>query len=684
MSPTPFVPNSLPIFQAAFSGALAGMGASNRQPNDTDRTDPVNVGVALCAGAFAQAFDEQWGTSPTSQLDVESTQEVCAAAWWGRAPQASVPTNVDPDSYLSLADALVALVDAGDDYFASIGVVPSPVPVPPPPPPPVLVSNGIIWRPGVPSAGNVVATWPEVQAAVDAANGAIVVYVDSSIANAFIPAGTWKGYGAVRLATLGKEGFHVTIQNGATLVDYAAIDGVVVQCACVTAPSFSFSDNLELLLVNFAVITLASAAAVPAMQVGNGFAMVSFLGTLDNGNAPTVPVVQVEDGALATFYPRGAFNFDFLITGNEIGGSALATVAWNNDSTVAPLASTLFLGIIQNNGSSLAQWTGYTPSVPGNWVTPPTQVAQALDELAAKESTEVGITALVFRPGGVPGGNVYTTEDTLATASQAFNGAPYSILWDLSLVGGNYTPTTVGSWALGANGIWDDGSKSYHLMFANGTTLPFPPLAVIGSFNPTVAQGVDVCTVAAGVEGYTEFRNTAIGLSAAGGKAFINAAGNWDVFVKDTVQIESTVAGGSFFVATGATGVINVILEDTAFIGLGGISAVGGGKASVIATSPSAVADASLNPILSFEGLYVDLFGGGTATIPATGTTAGALLFSGGVLYQSNGVTWLAVPSNATTDVYNAANVVNWSGVNPTSVASALDRIAAAIGPIPV
>jgi hypothetical protein len=122
-----YVPNSLPIFQAAFSGAIAGMGASNRQPNDPLPSDPVNTGLAKVAGAFAIAYDIAWGMLAANQLNVESTQEVCSAAWWGRAPQANVTSNLNPNNFAELADALVAIVDAGDSYFASQGITPSPI-----------------------------------------------------------------------------------------------------------------------------------------------------------------------------------------------------------------------------------------------------------------------------------------------------------------------------------------------------------------------------------------------------------------------------------------------------------------------------------------------------------------------------------------------------------------------------
>jgi hypothetical protein len=122
-----YTPNSEAIFQAAYVGAMGGMAASNRVPTDPIPTDAVNLGAALVAGAFAIAFDTAWGLAVPSSLDVDATEEVCVSAWWGRAPQANVPAMVNPATYTKLADALIALVDAADSYFASQGITPPPI-----------------------------------------------------------------------------------------------------------------------------------------------------------------------------------------------------------------------------------------------------------------------------------------------------------------------------------------------------------------------------------------------------------------------------------------------------------------------------------------------------------------------------------------------------------------------------
>jgi hypothetical protein len=58
--------------------------------------------------------------------------------------------------------------------------------------------GAIIWRPGSVGAGNVFATWPEVQAAVDRVQGATTIFVDSSIAPAVVPPAPGRATGARR------------------------------------------------------------------------------------------------------------------------------------------------------------------------------------------------------------------------------------------------------------------------------------------------------------------------------------------------------------------------------------------------------------------------------------------------------------------------------------------------------
>src|SRR4249920_3602318 len=119
----PYVPNNPNIFVAAYAGAIAGMGVSGRNPTDQN---PANyTGLASLAGAFAEQFDTNWGLNPSDSLQVESTFEACEGFWQERSPNAISPF-LNPIEYDGETKTIIAIIQAGGAYFASIGVVPPP------------------------------------------------------------------------------------------------------------------------------------------------------------------------------------------------------------------------------------------------------------------------------------------------------------------------------------------------------------------------------------------------------------------------------------------------------------------------------------------------------------------------------------------------------------------------------
>lgn len=120
----PYVPQSPEMFKAAFSGACAGMGASDRLPVFTDSAD--YDGLTNVAGAFSQSFDTEWGALdlPATDLSVKMAQELCEVAWQNRSPVNSAPAN-EVSNYTPLTQALVAIIKSGLDYFAAQGISPN-------------------------------------------------------------------------------------------------------------------------------------------------------------------------------------------------------------------------------------------------------------------------------------------------------------------------------------------------------------------------------------------------------------------------------------------------------------------------------------------------------------------------------------------------------------------------------
>jgi len=111
-----YSPNNTEIYLAAFSGAIAGMGVSDRVPTNIDSNSPVNEGIINVAGAFAQSFDTQRNNVLATPFEVETTRELCETAWQDRAPQPNA-TNLNSATFNALSNALLALLRAAGNYL---------------------------------------------------------------------------------------------------------------------------------------------------------------------------------------------------------------------------------------------------------------------------------------------------------------------------------------------------------------------------------------------------------------------------------------------------------------------------------------------------------------------------------------------------------------------------------------
>lgn len=247
--------------------------------------------------------------------------------------------------------------------------------------------------------------------------------------------------------------------------------------------------------------------------------------------------------------------------------------------------------------------------------------------------------SLVFSPGGTAGGNVFTTEASLATATGALKGAAYTIFFDLSHVAGAYTFTTAGALALAQGGTWTDEGFGYAITFSNGTTLPAPPVSIQGALSVVVSQAAALCTVA--VLGTTEIADdVAVTTSAAG--AFINSsAGTWIVYLKNSAEI----GGGSNTERALQTSGGQVVLfaEDGALVEA--FAADAGCILWILSPNLSGLQgnlDATLYTIAFNSGLAIDLLGGAVAGIhPANAKNTFLGDGTTGKRYWSNGTTWL-------------------------------------------
>ncbi len=211
--------------------------------------------------------------------------------------------------------------------------------------------DGIIFRPGGVAAGNVYTTWATAFAAVTATNGTTILYVDSSITTATVPAGVWDGLGALTLSgySPGDTIDFLEMVDGAVLANIYKVSGLTIMPAAVTTVPFTFEPDAILFLDELAFLTFPVGALVPMMQAPAGnFLNVSSDGFsgFDNTNAPTVPCIFVPATAELQIVVENynVSGLEFLTTGNEIGSAVGGDVIYTHDDTTPPLSSPMLLG----------------------------------------------------------------------------------------------------------------------------------------------------------------------------------------------------------------------------------------------------------------------------------------------------------------------------------------------------
>jgi hypothetical protein len=376
--------------------------------------------VTPVAGAFAEAFDLAWfATSRTpNQYDVESISEACNDAWIGRQP-ANNPTTLLAITWMVEAVTLVNLVISGDDYMTGQGITPTPIPG----------SNAgsegyVIFRPGVASTGNAVATWAEVQTALynpATGLGARVIYVDSSHAAAQVPAGSTtnlQGFIELRAFTQGSEFEELTIEDTALIQNPCRFGtGLSVTVECLTSPAFAFtiaSEDPVLVFEVFSFLQNVAGSTVEAYKVPNGDSLDIFCfgGVIDGESAHDVGVFGAADGGglLVAAFDGSAF------TPTSFDSAAGGEFLFEYDSSVVPEQWSLLAGTTVQEGVDL-----YTNLNGGAYV--------------------------IYRPGGIASGNVATT---FAQLQAAVNAGAMMIYVDSSLgaasipAGETLTPPTGG------------------------------------------------------------------------------------------------------------------------------------------------------------------------------------------------------------------------------------------------
>jgi hypothetical protein len=254
--------------------------------------------------------------------------------------------------------------------------------------------GAIIFKPGVPSAGDHVATWAEVQTFVTTTDGKCFVYVDDSVATAHVPGGSgvtnFKGRGEIRAYRQdAANSSTLTIDDGATLKGLFRVAGTIfIECdtrGVTPSLDWDYTPNVV-------------GTPVPTFYVEE-FASI---GNAATATQPSI-VVPANNTLVLSFSTRGNIFLGaatFLISLPNVN-SILTLVASNSEICSARSASG---NIATGPGSAVFQFDLSTWSDQLSPVRPVFTVGVFREQLL-----DIPIQSIIFRPGAASGGSAVAT-----------------------------------------------------------------------------------------------------------------------------------------------------------------------------------------------------------------------------------------------------------------------------------
>lgn len=308
-------------------------------------------------------------------------------------------------------------------------------------------ASAIIFRPGAASAGNVYGTAAEIAAQLTAANGALLVFLDDSIAPCVIPAGVvWNAQGRAEIAGLpNATRTTLEIQDTAQIRNPAYFRNAEILSDAATLPSLDYDDWTKfsaIMLQIGSTLALSAAATAPAIVVPAGELVCLvcglFTSILSSEPSGLVPVISLTTGGAQAV---------FLIEESEVqgwtaeivGGDGTTSVSWIGDASAFPIPSwPLFAGGVPAP-TILDASAGVTdPSGPG------TTVAAGLAALFSTGVWDPSNTPFSLGGSGNGGGGTVLGQGNMAVGGQAVvvGGASSSASGQESFIGagaGNYS-----------------------------------------------------------------------------------------------------------------------------------------------------------------------------------------------------------------------------------------------------
>jgi hypothetical protein len=204
----------------------------------------------------------------------------------------------------------------------------------------------VIFRPGTASAGQAVATPAELNTA--AANGAVTLIVDSSIAAATLPAGFTldpRFIVAMGFAT-GFPGFSGDLLTLADTAKWGVyyVDGLDVICDCATTGAWTFAAGNTapvVLIDNSAAVRVPNTATAPLYKAPSGvFAQFTVRGNSQLLGGTGAPAISAASGGTIELLAYEESTVTATALGSDVGGEAL----YAYDASMVPPTFTFMHG----------------------------------------------------------------------------------------------------------------------------------------------------------------------------------------------------------------------------------------------------------------------------------------------------------------------------------------------------
>jgi hypothetical protein len=363
-----YTPNNQTVYMAAFTGAIAGMGSSNRT-NVSDLSTTYD-NLAVVAGAYAEEFDTTWGTQTTNPEQIALIEKLSEAAWVNR-----FPSNTVPSPYNTIVKGLIAIIVASDTYLTSQGVTPG-----------TTGTRNFVFRPGeTKPAGNVFNNFHLLYPYLLEAQGPKLLQIDDSIVSpAVIPAGTYDLDNVALMGNLEKvNGTQLQLANGVVFTNFGEIRDTLFITSVSTAPVHIMTNNDLLIAWRGATISSAPGAA-PLFKVPAGVSttVVGLQGGVF-GATPGNHLFDIDAGAAVTMI----LDFAAGLSNDVLSGAGVASVVVTSQSafinTPFPILQPALPALVALV-FSFAEFTFFQGLNPAHWVAPPpSNVSEAINRIAA-------------------------------------------------------------------------------------------------------------------------------------------------------------------------------------------------------------------------------------------------------------------------------------------------------------